>query len=1069
MKYIQRIIICISILFLTNDLYAQDIEKIDKLLKKMELCYKEKRLDSAIIYAKQALAEVENILGKKSYGYTLILNFINKIYLKAGEINKAKNGCIENYNLLKELVKKDKKQYIGIYQVALDLLMRYYNKIGNQLEAAKLLFEKDNLYTQDMTKTDKLFFKSVICAKEKRLDSAIIYAQQALVEVKNKLGKKNNVYTKILNFLNFRYMEIGEINKARNGSIENYNLLKELVKKDKKQYTELYKWALLLLGSYYNEIGNQVEFDKLLNEQANYFPKNTLEYAGYLGSLALSYERKGNNAKAEALLLESMKKQKKHDGDSIEYAGTVSNLAALYASLGLFDKAERYILVAKNVLEKTNNINTRSNYTHAITHNLALIYCEQKKYDKAMQIFVRNRKFAKKHTKLYISATYSMASLYSKMNKKEKSEKYLNETIELSKKYFGTNSMVYIIATSSLAAKYFGEGKYKLAEKYFKKNIELIEKAYGKTHNLYLDILKNLIVCYYYMGDYKLTNKYFQQSLTIFKDRIQNNFSMLNEKEKFLYIKANNEVISVYKNFAFDYHKKIPKVTGDVFNNLLFHKKLILFNTRSLQLLINNSKDSALQNTYYRLYNTKQKIANDFTQTINKKLYAEVENLEKKILERLNILYPNKKNNAKATNYKELQNKLNKNEAIVEFTHFKRLSKDEFTDTLYYCALVLRKNYKYPKLVFLSTEKALKKILKRKPYEQKDARYITNIYNNDSKTEGRGAKLYDLIWSKIDTLLPNIKRVYISPTALLYNISFSALAINNTSCLKDKYEINYLTSSQNAINKTLYFKEINSASLFGGIIYNADSLALLSAIKNYKENNLQTVRSTFDNEKNKISLKYLPSTLKEIENIKKLFTKHNKKADIFSGVNANEEAFNNTMFTQPDLLHIGTHGYYLSQEKANHRNMFAPLHNLHTIDRSLFRSGLFLAGSQRTIDGKTALENCGDGILNSYEISMHQLNKTRLVVLSACQTGLGDVAGSEGIIGLRRAFKTAGVDYMILALWEVPSYTTMEFMNLFYKYFTEGEKIETAFSKAQNKMYKTYKLPYYWAGFVLLK
>jgi len=92
-----------------------------------------------------------------------------------------------------------------------------------------------------------------------------------------------------------------------------------------------------------------------------------------------------------------------------------------------------------------------------------------------------------------------------------------------------------------------------------------------------------------------------------------------------------------------------------------------------------------------------------------------------------------------------------------------------------------------------------------------------------------------------------------------------------------------------------------------------------------------------------------------------------------------------------------------------------------------------------------------------------------LVVLSACQTGLGDVQGNEGVIGLKRAFKMASVDYLIVSLWSVPDFQTQEMMTTMYQNFTAGNDIETAFRNAQNQMRQKYSSPFYWAGFVLVK
>ena len=95
------------------------------------------------------------------------------------------------------------------------------------------------------------------------------------------------------------------------------------------------------------------------------------------------------------------------------------------------------------------------------------------------------------------------------------------------------------------------------------------------------------------------------------------------------------------------------------------------------------------------------------------------------------------------------------------------------------------------------------------------------------------------------------------------------------------------------------------------------------------------------------------------------------------------------------------------------------------------------------------------------------LRNTNLVVLSACETGLGDILGSEGVYGLQRAFKMAGVNYLIMSLWQVPDEETAEFMTTFYKHLTTSHDIRKSFKLTQQAMRKKYD-PYYWAAFVLV-
>ena len=109
-----------------------------------------------------------------------------------------------------------------------------------------------------------------------------------------------------------------------------------------------------------------------------------------------------------------------------------------------------------------------------------------------------------------------------------------------------------------------------------------------------------------------------------------------------------------------------------------------------------------------------------------------------------------------------------------------------------------------------------------------------------------------------------------------------------------------------------------------------------------------------------------------------------------------------------------------------------------------------------------------NGIVTAQEISNLNLLNTDLVVLSACQTALGDINGSEGVYGLQRAFKMAGVKKLLMSLWEVPDAETAELMQLFYTNIFKGETYYTAFRKAQLVLKAKYKDPTKWAGFVLV-
>ena len=140
-------------------------------------------------------------------------------------------------------------------------------------------------------------------------------------------------------------------------------------------------------------------------------------------------------------------------------------------------------------------------------------------------------------------------------------------------------------------------------------------------------------------------------------------------------------------------------------------------------------------------------------------------------------------------------------------------------------------------------------------------------------------------------------------------------------------------------------------------------------------------------------------------------------------------------------------------------------------DNPMNRSGLLFSGSNKAWIGDSISVGRDDGILTAYEASHTYLNNTELVVLSACETGLGDIKGSEGVYGLQRAFKMAGARYLLMSLWKVPDNATQEFMTTFYtELLTNKLPIRSAYNMAQNAMKAKYRNePYKWAGFVLME
>lgn len=216
--------------------------------------------------------------------------------------------------------------------------------------------------------------------------------------------------------------------------------------------------------------------------------------------------------------------------------------------------------------------------------------------------------------------------------------------------------------------------------------------------------------------------------------------------------------------------------------------------------------------------------------------------------------------------------------------------------------------------------------------------------------------------------------------------------------------------------------------------------------------------SALNRESDRGALNYLPGTKTEVENIISTLKKNKKvKTKLYEGSQANEESFKALSGKDISILHIATHGFFLpTDEKMSG-------------DKSLVRSGLLLSGANYAWQNLQVPEGVEDGILRAKEISFMDLRKTDLVVLSACQTALGEITG-EGVFGLQRGFKKAGVRTIIMSLWPVDDNATLLMMTEFYANLTKGMSKREAFLSAQNKVKTTagFENPRFWAAFIML-
>jgi CHAT domain-containing protein len=442
--------------------------------------------------------------------------------------------------------------------------------------------------------------------------------------------------------------------------------------------------------------------------------------------------------------------------------------------------------------------------------------------------------------------------------------------------------------------------------------------------------------------------------------------------------------------------------------------------------------------------------------------------------------------------WQDVQKALKQDEAAIEFIDFQYYDK-RWTDSIFYCALLLRKDYTTPKMVYLFEEKQLKNLVSTSKATN-NSYYITQLYSNkatlssiNNKTSSQNI-LYNLIWHPIDSLLNGINTIYLSPSGLLHKVAFNAIPISDSTFLSDKYQLNTVSSTRILAKTSKVMTQLSedySVTLYGGVEYDVDSTEMVAIARQFQKPGYDLFANrgiTIPEDKRGITWLYLPGTLTEVSNIEKLFESKQITTTLYTGKNATEESFKHLTDNRksPEIIHIATHGFYFPESQLKSpemgmdvfRNSIKPGFTNEPAftysENPLIRSGILFAGATRAWSNLPEIEGVEDGTLTAYEVSNMNLSNTQLVVLSACETGLGDVNSSEGVIGLQRAFKTAGVRYIIMSLWSIPDYQTSEMMSLFYNNWSDGMNISYAFGKAQKSMRQKYS-PYYWAAFVIIE
>lgn len=608
---------------------------------------------------------------------------------------------------------------------------------------------------------------------------------------------------------------------------------------------------------------------------------------------------------------------------------------------------------------------------------------------------------------------------------------YLNKKLSVQKKWNGANSMAY---ANSL--------------------LEYIEKTYISS------LVKN-------DGTDSLVS-HLRQSAEIIKRHFTYSIFNMSKTEKNMYWQRYKRlftwlipnVCSSLRNIGAS-SLVCDSATSLAYDACLFYKGLLLSSEADINDLIQKSNDETLVGLYKQYIENVSELEKYYsmdssTVTIDsiKKIIRDEEILLSHKISKFNRKY-------KGTNYswEDIRNKLRGNEAAIEFVSYEALD----GSNVFYDAYLIKKDYSEPHYISLFVENALRDSLRAG-----NLNYV---------------KLSTLIWGNADMIkeLEGVKTIYFSSSGLLNAIGIEYLPVERNKYINDIYNI-YRLSSTRELCKESYISTSKKAFLYGGLDYNADVASLQKTIRIEKDKEPDRLsRGIQDSINARAGFSQLNNTKYEIGLINQILTGSGYQTSLYEDEKGTEESVKNLSGEVASLIHIATHGMYIEiddAERLEKENNFQFVNSANTStqdvtqeDIILSRSFLVMSGGNMLIHRDSIPKNLDDGILTAKEISKLDFNELDLVVLSACQTGLGEIS-SEGVYGLQRGFKKAGANTILMSVDKVDDEATKILMVEFYRNLMDGKTKHQSLKNAQRYLRQVdngkYDKPEYWASFIML-
>ncbi len=623
----------------------------------------------------------------------------------------------------------------------------------------------------------------------------------------------------------------------------------------------------------------------------------------------------------------------------------------------------------------------------------------------------------------------------------------LQEALPSVKQKLGMTHPLYSKMIKALGITRWVNNQLEEAYDIFMENLEITRQLYGEKNIQFASALHNVAGLLKALEEYDEADKAYFQAFDIYFYQLENYFPYFSEAEKTKFYRMMKERFDMFNSYVLVRYQDSPEILNKMYDYHIKTKGILLDYSKGMSSSVEQSGSEELKKKYKKLVNLKESLSELYNrnQLELKQLGVDMEKIEKKTndLEKEISLALSKtvKNVKKDFNWKDIQSNLKPNEAAIEIIRFNFYTKTNIDSTIYLALILDSETINNPEILLLENA------------EYMDG-FGLKAYKKTIKAKFPDFKSFNVYWKSIDEKIQGKDRIYLSADGVYNLINISSLRKSSDYYVLDDYTIINLNNTKELLFDNNPVDKTNISTFIGNPTYELED----------REKVIMQVGETDKN--NQILIAPLPGTEIEVQKISELFNNANRKINKFTQEKATEENFKN--IKAPYILHIATHGYFLGDlSEIEGDNVFG-VDVEKAVQNPLLRSGLLLSGASNFLNFDASQASGDNGILTAYEVKNMDFRGTDLVVMSACETGLGEVMNGEGVYGLQRSFQVAGANSIIMSLWTVDDKTTQELMVEFYTRYLQGvEKIE-AFRQARLVIKEKYQEPYYWGAFKLL-